>query len=70
MKNILTVATVNVTDLVVVAVFILIIGMIVVHLVKVYRKNPCGDCASAKNCQAFSKNKILKEYRKACKKGN
>ena len=30
-------------------------------------KSPCGDCASAKQCHAFSKKEILKAYKKQCK---
>ena len=60
--------TVNVTNLVVIGVIILLSIVIVIHLVKVYKENPCGDCVNAKKCKAFSKDKILKAYKKECKK--
>ena len=63
----MAVLTVNVTDLVVVGIVAIIIGLVIWHLVKVYKKSPCGDCASAKQCSAFSKDKILKAYKKQCK---
>lgn len=63
----MAVLTVNVTDLVVVGIVAILIGLVLWHLVKVYKKSPCGDCASAKQCSAFSKNKILKAYKKQCK---
>ena len=63
----MVVLTVNVTDLVVVGIFAILIAFVIWHLVRVYRKSPCGDCASAKQCSAFSKNKILKAYKKQCK---
>lgn len=63
----MVVLTVNVTDLVVVGIVATIIGLVIWHLVRVYKKSPCGDCASAKQCSAFSKEKILKAYKKQCK---
>lgn len=63
----MAVLTVNVTDLVVVGIVAVIIGLVIWHLVRVYKKSPCGDCASAKQCSAFSKDKILKAYKKQCK---
>ena len=63
----MAVLTVNVTDLVVVGIVAIIIGLVIWHLVRVYKKSPCGDCASAKQCSAFSKDKILKAYKKQCK---
>ena len=59
--------TVNVADLTVVGIIAIIIGLVIWHLVRVYKKSPCGDCASAKQCSAFSKDKILKAYKKQCK---
>ncbi|MDE6661494.1 MAG: hypothetical protein K2J93_06710 [Anaeroplasmataceae bacterium] len=59
--------TVNVTDLVVVGVFVILMGLVIWHLIRVYKKSPCGDCASAKQCSAFSKDKILRAYKKQCK---
>ncbi len=62
--------SINWTNLIVVFI-VLILGLLaIIHLIRVYRKSPCGDCASAKECQAFSKNKLLKAYKKACKKEN
>lgn len=63
----MVVLIVNATDLIVIGIIALLITLIILHLVKVYRKSPCGDCASAKQCTAFSKNKILKAYKKQCK---
>ncbi|MDE6584858.1 MAG: hypothetical protein K2K15_05590 [Anaeroplasmataceae bacterium] len=63
----MAVLTVNVTNWVVIGIFSVIIALILWHLIRVYRKSPCGDCASAKQCSAFSKNKILKAYKKQCK---
>ncbi|MCM1131531.1 MAG: hypothetical protein NC310_05745 [Roseburia sp.] len=63
----MAVLTVNVTDLVVVGIVAIIIVLVVWHLFRVYKKSPCGDCASAKQCSAFSKDKILKAYKKQCK---
>ena len=63
----MAVLTVNVTNLVVIGIFSVIIALILWHLIRVYRKSPCGDCASAKQCSAFSKSKILKAYKKQCK---
>lgn len=58
---------VNVTNLIVVGVILFLVILIIIHLVIVYRRSPCGDCASAKKCSAFSKNRILKAYKKQCK---
>ncbi len=63
----MAVLTVNVVDSVVIGIFAIIIGLVIWHLVRVYKKSPCGDCASAKQCSAFSKDKILKAYKKQCK---
>lgn len=59
-----------ITNLIVIFVICIILGLIIIHLVKVYKKSPCGDCASAKQCQAFSKDKILKAYKEACEREN
>ncbi|MDE7263943.1 MAG: hypothetical protein K2N64_04720 [Anaeroplasmataceae bacterium] len=61
------VLTVNVADLAVISIIAILIALVVWHLVKVYKKSPCGDCASAKQCSAFQKDKILKAYKKQCK---
>jgi hypothetical protein len=61
------VLTVNVTNLVVVLSVLVLLILVVLHLIRVYRKSPCGDCASAKQCHAFSKKEILKAYKKQCK---
>lgn len=61
------VLTVNVTNMLVLAVILAVTILVIVHLVKVYKKSPCGDCASAKTCQAFSKKNIIKAYKKQCK---
>lgn len=58
----------NLIDFVVVGVILLLATLVIVHLIRVYRASPCGDCASKKECSAFSKKKILKAYKKACKK--
>ncbi len=58
---------VNVTNVVVILVLAIISILIILHLIRVYRESPCGDCASRKECQAFSKKKLLKAYKKACK---
>ncbi len=63
----MAVLTVNVVDSVVIGIIAIIIGLVIWHLVRVYKKSPCGDCASAKQCSAFSKDKILKAYKKQCK---
>lgn len=63
----MAVLIVNVTNWVVIGIFSVILALILWHLIRVYRKSPCGDCASAKQCSAFSKNKILKAYKKQCK---
>lgn len=63
----LVVLTVNVTNLIVISVISLIAIIVIIHLIRVYKNNPCGDCASAKQCQAFSKKKILKAYKKECR---
>lgn len=57
----------NVTNLIVILVVSLITILVIIHLIKVYRKSPCGDCASAKQCQAFNKRNIIKAYKKQCK---
>ncbi|MDE5566217.1 MAG: hypothetical protein K2H02_02455 [Anaeroplasmataceae bacterium] len=57
----------NVTNLIVILVVSLITLFVIIHLIKVYRKSPCGDCASAKQCQAFNKRNIMKAYKKQCK---
>ncbi len=56
-------ASVNIIVVTVIGVCVL---LAVIHLIAVYRKSPCGDCANAKQCRAFSKRKILKAYRKSC----
>lgn len=61
------VLTVNVTNVLVLAVVLAITILVIVHLIKVYKKSPCGDCASAKTCQAFSKKNLIKAYKKQCK---
>ena len=43
------------------------VGIVILHLIHVYKKSPCGDCASAKQCRAFCKEKIIKAYKKECK---
>lgn len=58
---------VNVTDFIVIGVIAALVVAVVIHLLRVYKKSPCGDCASAKQCNAFSKEKILKAYKKQCK---
>ncbi|MDE7161546.1 MAG: hypothetical protein K2N65_02165 [Anaeroplasmataceae bacterium] len=63
----MVVLTVNVINLAVVGGILLFLGLVVLHLIRVYKKSPCGDCASAKQCSAFSKDKILKAYKKQCK---
>ena len=63
----MTVQTVSVADWVVLSVIGLAIVLVLLHLIHVYKKSPCGDCASAKQCSAFSKEKILKAYKKQCK---
>ncbi len=63
----MTVLTVNSTNVIVVSIICLIAILVILHLVLVYRKSPCGDCASAKQCQAFNKKNILKAYKKQCK---
>lgn len=63
----MAVLTVNVINLTVIGIILVLIGIVITHLVLVYKKSPCGDCASAKQCNAFSKNKILKAYKKQCK---
>ncbi len=60
--------TINSTNIIVVSIIILLLILVIIHLIKVYKKSPCGDCASAKQCNAFSKDKLLKAYKKACKK--
>lgn len=57
----------NVTNLIVILVVSLITIFVIIHLIKVYIKSPCGDCASAKHCQAFNKRNIIKAYKKQCK---
>lgn len=64
---VVTVLTVNITNIVVVSVIAVLVILVIIHLIKVYRKSPCGDCASAKQCQAFSKKNIIKAYKKQCK---
>ncbi len=59
--------TVNVIDIVVIGIILAFVVIVIIHLANVYKKSPCGDCASAKQCNAFSKNKILKAYKKQCK---
>ncbi len=59
--------TVNIVNIAVVGVILFLITLVILHLVLVYKKSPCGDCASAKQCNAFSKKKILKAYKKQCK---
>ncbi len=65
--RVLAVLTVNVTNVLVLAVILAITILVIVHLVRVYKKSPCGDCASAKTCQAFSKKNLIKAYKKQCK---
>lgn len=60
--------TVNITNIIVISIISVICILVIVHLIKVYSKSPCGDCAAAKKCQAFSKKQILKAYKKECKK--
>ncbi len=62
--------SINLINLTVIVVVLILCLLVIIHLVRVYRKSPCGDCASAKECQVFSKNKLLKAYKKACKKEN
>ncbi len=59
--------TVNVVDITVIGIILAFVAIVVIHLARVYKKSPCGDCASAKQCNAFSKEKILKAYKKQCK---
>lgn len=59
----------NVVNFAVLAVIGILAILAILHLFIVYRKSPCGDCSSKKECTAFSKKKILKEYKKACKRG-
>lgn len=54
-------------DIAVVGAVLLLCGLIIWHLIRVYKKSPCGDCASAKQCSSFSKEKIRKAYQKQCK---
>lgn len=61
------VLSVNGIDFIVLSIIALGVILVVVHLIRIYKKSPCGDCASAKQCQAFSKDKILKAYKKQCK---
>lgn len=63
----MTVLTVNSTNIIVVSIISLIAILVILHLVLVYRKSPCGDCASAKQCQALNKKNIIKAYKKQCK---
>lgn len=63
----LAVLAVNTTNLIVIAVLSILILLVVIHLVRVYKKSPCGDCAHAKQCQAFDKKKIIKAFKKQCK---
>ena len=57
----------NKTNLIVIGIITLLVILVIIHLIKVYKKTPCGDCASAKQFNAFSKDKIFKAYKKACK---
>ena len=59
---------VNVTNIIVIVVVAIISILVIIHLIRVYHESPCGDCASRKECQAFNKKKLLKAYKKACKK--
>lgn len=61
-------ASVNVIDLVVIGIILLLVVLIAIHLYRVYKDNPCGDCTAKKGCQAFSKKQIFKAYKKACKR--
>lgn len=61
-------SNVNTTNLIVILIILLLAILVIIHLIRVYKKSPCGDCASAKQCNAFSKDKLLKAYKKACKK--
>ena len=63
----MAVLIVNVTDWVVIGLVGIGVLLVIGHLIRVYKKSPCGDCASAKQCSAFSKEKILKAYKKQCK---
>lgn len=63
----MVVLTVNVINIVVIGSILILVGLVILHLIRVYKKSPCGDCASAKQCSAFSKDKILKAYKKQCK---
>lgn len=63
--TILVINNINVVVCVIVAVLAV---LAIIHLIKVYKKSPCGDCASAKQCNAFDYNKLKKAYKKACKK--
>lgn len=65
--KVVAVLTVNVTNVVVISIVLLLVALVILHLIIVYRRSPCGDCASAKQCHAFSKNKILKAYKRQCK---
>lgn len=62
----MTVLTVNATNLIVVGIVAVLIILVIIHLIRVYHKSPCGDCASAKQCRAFNKKNILKAYKKEC----
>lgn len=59
--------TVNIVNTIVVGGILFLVALVILHLIIVYKKSPCGDCASAKQCAAFSKKKILKAYKKQCK---
>lgn len=65
--------TAIVVNSIVISVIVLLIVLAIIHLVRVYRKSPCGDCSESKNCktkhcEAFTKEKLLKEYKKAVKR--
>lgn len=63
----LILTNINVTNLLVIGIILILAILVIIHLIRVYKKSPCGDCASAKQCNAFSKDKIKKAYLKACK---
>jgi hypothetical protein len=61
------VLSVNGIDCIVLGCLGVAVGIVILHLIHVYKKSPCGDCASAKQCRAFCKEKIIKAYKKECK---
>lgn len=63
----MAVLSVNRIDFIVIGIIALGVLFVVLHLIRIYKKSPCGDCASAKQCQAFQKDKILKAYHKQCR---